>query len=82
MSSWTGFNIILKGKTAYGFCNIMRQVNESDEELTGFCFDIYDLNEDGFISREEIMLLLTESSDNHHDISYHDKSALSYRLDH
>ena len=32
----------------------------SDDELTRFCFDIYDLNEDGFISREEMMLLLKD----------------------
>ena len=25
-----------------------------------FCFDIYDLNEDGYISREEMMLLLKD----------------------
>ena len=40
-----GFNVFLKG---------------SDEELMKFCFDIYDLNEDGFISREEMMLLLKD----------------------
>ena len=37
-----------------------RKVLGSDEELTRFCFDIYDLNEDGFISREEMMLLLKD----------------------
>ena len=28
------------------------------EEQTKYCFDIYDLNEDGFISREEMMTMM------------------------
>ena len=28
------------------------------EEQTKYCFDIYDLNEDGFISKEEIMTMM------------------------
>ena len=28
------------------------------EEQTKYCFDIYDLNEDGFISKEEMMTMM------------------------
>ena len=30
----------------------------SEEELVRFCFTIYDLNEDGYISREEMMTMM------------------------
>ena len=30
----------------------------SDEELVRFCFSIYDLNEDGYISKEEMMTMM------------------------
>ena len=39
---------------------ILTECEGSDDELTRFCFDIYDLNEDGYISREEMMLLLKD----------------------
>ena len=32
----------------------------TDEELVRFCFDTYDLNDDGYISREEMLLLLKD----------------------
>ena len=32
----------------------------TDEELIKFCFDTYDLNDDGYISREEMLLLLKD----------------------
>ena len=54
-----GFNIFLKGsENDKNNCKITAK--GSDEELTRFCFDIYDLNEDGFISKEEMMLLLKD----------------------
>ena len=30
----------------------------SEEELVRFCFNIYDLNEDGYISKEEVMTMM------------------------
>ena len=30
----------------------------NEEEKVQFCFDIYDLNEDGYISKEEIMTMM------------------------
>ena len=30
----------------------------TEEEQIEFCFEIYDLNEDGFISREEMLTML------------------------
>ena len=32
----------------------------SDEELVRFCFNIYDLNEDGYITKEEIMNMMRD----------------------
>ena len=58
-----GFNIFLKGKTVKGFCNIIKTSFGSDETLTSFCLDINDLNENGYISREEMMLLLKDYRD-------------------
>ena len=40
-----GFNIFMKG---------------SEDEMTRFCFDIYDLNDDGYISKEEMLLLMKD----------------------
>ena len=40
-----GFNIFMKGST---------------EEMARFCFDIYDLNDDGYISKEEMLLLMKD----------------------
>ena len=33
----------------------------NDEEHIGYCFDIYDLNGDGMISREEMLTMLKTS---------------------
>lgn len=38
-----GFSVFLKG---------------SEEEQTEYCFKIYDINSDGFITREEMMTLM------------------------
>ena len=32
----------------------------SEEELVRFCFNIYDLNEDGYITKEEIMTMMKD----------------------
>jgi len=40
-----GFNIFMKG---------------SEDEMTRFCFEIYDLNDDGYISKEEMLLLMKD----------------------
>lgn len=42
--SWVkGLSVLLRGNT---------------EERIGYCFKVYDLNNDGFITREEMFLLL------------------------
>ena len=57
-----GFNIFLKGKAVKGFCNIIKTSFGSDETLTRFCFDINE-NENGYISRDDMMLLLKDYRD-------------------
>ena len=52
-----GFNIFLKGvqiENSY----VTKLFLGTVEEQTKYCFDIYDLNEDGFISKEEMMTMM------------------------
>ena len=64
----TGFSVFLKG-TCCSF-QVMSRVERrnkfdfycsllgNEEEWTQFCFNIYDLNEDGYITKEEIMTMM------------------------
>ena len=36
----------------------------TEEEQTEFCFKVYDLNEDGFISREEMLTMMGSGARN------------------
>ena len=57
-----GFNIFLKGtlKPLTPLITLTNFDKGTDEELVRFCFDTYDLNDDGYISREEMLLLLKD----------------------
>ena len=53
-----GFNIFLKGFQILRKYLFFKLILGTVEEQTKYCFDIYDLNEDGFISKEEIMTMM------------------------
>ena len=61
LEEWiTGFNVILKGNAQTGFKEmcVLLNIPGSLSEQTLYCFSIYDLNEDGYISREEMLTMM------------------------
>lgn len=60
LEEWiTGFNVILKGKLfiRQEMCCLLNILGSLSEQ-TLYCFSIYDLNEDGYISREEMLTMM------------------------
>ena len=53
-----GFNIFLNGLLIFEKVPVIHIFLGTVEERTKFCFDIYDLNEDRFISKEEMMTMM------------------------
>ena len=60
LEEWiTGFNVILKGNVQTELRNMFFfNILGSLPEQTLYCFSIYDLNEDGYISREEMLTMM------------------------
>ena len=56
-----GFSVVLKGKITQraDILRIFLFISGSDEEQLSYCFEIYDLNEDGYITKEEMITMMT-----------------------